>query len=74
MNKNINTQIKDYHRLIVLILQMMALTNAVLLGWRVKKIEGNRFTICKKINQLTELDNNTIKFLDTIMQFKEIDH
>lgn len=73
MNKNINTKLRDYHRLIVLILQITALTNAVLLGWKVKKVEGNKFIICKKLNELTELDNNTIKFLDTIMQFKEID-
>lgn len=73
MNKNINAKLRDYHRLIVIILQMMALTNAVLLGWNIKKVEGNKFVISKKINKLTALDNDTIKFLDTIMQFKEID-
>ena len=60
------------HKLMVLILQIMTLMNAIILGWRVKKIEGKKFVICKRINELTELDNNTVKFLDTIMNFNNI--
>ena len=73
MNNNKNIKIMENHKLFVLMLQIIALMNAVVLGWPVKKVEGNKFIICKKINKLTELDNNTLKFLDTIMQFKEID-
>ncbi|ARF09333.1 hypothetical protein Catovirus_2_282 [Catovirus CTV1] len=72
-NNNINNLNNGYHCLTVLILQMMAVTNAIMLGWKVKKIEGNKFVITKKKNQLTELDNDTVRFLDTIMQFKQID-
>jgi len=74
MNNQNNLNKINNSKLFVLILQIVSLTNAVMLGWRIKKVEGNKFIICKKIDQLTELDNNTSKFLDTIMQFREIDY
>lgn len=70
MNNIINNKITNYNQLFILILQIIALTNAVLLGWNIKEIKNNKFIISKKINNLTDLDNNTVLFLNTIMQLK----
>lgn len=70
MNNIINNKITNYNQLFILILQITALTNAVLLGWNIKEIKNNKFIISKKINNLTDLDNNTVLFLNTIMQLK----
>ena len=69
MKINNKNSVTNNHKLVILILQFMALMNAVLLGWKVKKVESKKFIICKKVSELTELDNNTVKFLDTIMRF-----
>lgn len=53
-------------------MQLMAIINAIALGWEVKEIDNKKFTMTKKINNMTELDKNTIRLLDTIMQFEPI--
>ncbi len=68
---NINFNSDVSHKLTILTLQIIALINATTLGWRIKSVDGKKFIICKKVSEMTDLDNDTLKFLDTIIRFNE---
>lgn len=42
--------------IILYILQMTTLYNAMVLGWKVKKIGNNRYELSKKIDEINEFD------------------
>jgi hypothetical protein len=42
---------------LIVILQITAICNAIILGWRVK-VEGNKIILRKKLNEMTSLDND----------------
>jgi hypothetical protein len=56
------------HKLLLFMTQLTTMYNATALGWKIKKIKGNKFIITKKINNMTKLDNNTRKLLVAIME------
>ena len=58
----------DNNNIIITMLKFVAVINAVLLGWNVKVIEDKKFVITKKLSQLTELDNNINKLLETLFK------
>jgi len=60
--------IMDNNNIIITMLKFVAVINAVLLGWNVKVIEDKKFVITKKLSQLTELDNNINKLLETLFK------
>lgn len=47
---------------------MIIMYNAIKLGWDIKILNYDKIVISKKITKLTELDNNTEEFLNTIIQ------
>ena len=59
------------HQLILFMLQLSMMYNAVSLGWKIKKINSKGFILSKKIQDMTELDNNTIKLLGVLTELNE---
>lgn len=60
-------------RIILCILQITTIYNAMLLGWDAHfEVAEKKIILKKKIKDMNELDNNTQKFLDTIMDFHKI--
>lgn len=56
------------NNIVIAMLKFVAIINALLLGWNVKVIEDKKFIITKKLSQLTELDNNVNRLLETIFR------
>lgn len=56
---------EQQRNIILYILQLVALKNAVSLGWEVKQIKYNQYEFSKSLNDIKYLDLNN--FLDTIV-------
>jgi hypothetical protein len=55
----------NIHRIIILyILQVTTLYNAMILGWKVRKIGNNKYELSKKMENQTDFDLK--KFVDSI--------
>ena len=54
--------------IILFTIKMIIMYNAIKLGWDIKILNYDKIVISKKITKLTELDNNTEEFLNTIIQ------
>lgn len=55
------------HKLMLLIIKLVVIFNVERLGWNVTMIHNNQITFVKKIADMSELDNDTPEFLQTIM-------
>ncbi len=64
------TDIETNHKMVLLIMQLTTLYNAVQLGWKVKKINKNGFTMTKKINEMTLLDHNIKQLIDLLIKIR----
>lgn len=54
--------------IMITMLKFVAIINALMLGWNIKVIEDKKFIITKKLSQLTELDNDMNKLLETLFR------
>lgn len=58
----------DNNIIMITMLKFVAIINALMLGWNIKVIEDKKFIITKKISQLTDLDNNMNRLLETLFK------
>jgi hypothetical protein len=58
------------YTLILLILKMTVLYNAVNLGWTVDTINENKIILSKKLVKMTELDHDTMRLIDEMVDYK----
>jgi hypothetical protein len=56
------------NKIIIFMLQLAIIFNAMNLGWKVKLMDSNQLVLSKKIEELTELDNDTEGFLSKIIE------
>lgn len=58
----------DNNIIMITMLKFVAIINALMLGWNIKVVEDKKFIITKKLSQLTDLDNNMNKLLETLFR------
>lgn len=58
----------DNNIIMITMLKFVAIINALMLGWNIKVIEDKKFIITKKLSQLTDLDNNMNRLLETLFK------
>lgn len=57
---------KNNTSLILIIVQVSILYNAILLGWKVKKINENKYELSKKLSDLNNFDYDL--FINKLLQ------
>jgi hypothetical protein len=55
----------------MLILQITAICNAIILGWTVK-VAGNKIILTKKLDKLTKLDSDIPKLIESLLDLNEM--
>jgi hypothetical protein len=61
----------DNEKLVILIMQLSTMYKASLMGWQIKNIHSNGFTIFKKIGEMTDLDNDTAELMSVILSLNK---
>lgn len=57
---------QDYNKkMTMFVLQIMAIYNAIVLGWEVKKISQNSYELSKKVTEVSNL--NLHDFIDSLL-------
>lgn len=57
-------------KMIIFILQLTIIYNAINIGWKVKKIDNKEIILVKKLNEITDIDNNMNLLLKKIIEIK----
>jgi len=53
----------------IMFLQITAICNAILMGWKVK-VNGNKIIMRKKLTDMTEIDYDIPRLIETLMELE----
>lgn len=56
--------------LVSILLQIITVHNAMVLGWKVKKIGHQTYELSKKKRNMNHIDSNTVALLKQVISFK----